>query len=332
MSRPSNWLITGGCGFIGTSLIGHIQKTRPGDRIRVLDNLSTGGREDLSEVCGYIEMPRTTYGLAGVNPVELLAGDIRNYETCEGACKGMDMVAHLAANTGVGPSVSDPRADMESNVIGIFNMLEASRRTGVGKFIFASSCAPVGETEPPITESKPPKPVSPYGASKLAGEGYCSAYYRTYGLKTVSLRFGNVYGPRSKNKSSAVARFFKLALKGGPMEIYGDGNQTRDFIYIDDLIQAIMLSAEADLGGEVFQVATCRETTVNEIAEKIKAMVEGETGRKVEILRSGPRQGDVRRNYSDISKATNMLGYAPVFGLEDGLRETFQYFKNQKPQ
>lgn len=255
-----------------------------------------------------------------------MVGDIRNYEVCLKACEGIQVVVHLAASTGVPQSIENPRRDMEMNVIGTFNMLEASRHQGVEKFIFASSGAPLGEVEPPIHEEIAPKPVSPYGASKLAGEAYCSAYYRTFGLKTIVLRFGNVYGPRSKHKSSVIAKFFKRALAGEPLEIYGDGNQTRDFIYIDDLLQAIFLAVKVDVEGEVFQIVTYRETTINEIAEKIQKIVEKATGKKVEVIYTSPRPGDVRRNYSDISKAKKILGYEPFYNLDKGLRETFNYF------
>ena len=172
---------------------------------------------------------------------------------------------------------------MEANVIGTFNMLEAARQNNVKKFIFASSGATIGEVEPPIHEEKVPRPVSPYGASKLAGEAYCSAYYLSFGIKTVSLRFANVYGPLSKHKNSVVAKFLKQAFSGETLEIYGDGSQTRDFIYIDDLIQAIILSVKSDVGGEVFQIATFKETTVDEIAKKIKNLIENEIGEKVSI-------------------------------------------------
>lgn len=329
--KHESWLITGGCGFIGASLIAHLLKENPEIKIRVLDNLSVGTREDLSEVCNFAET-NLSHSIShdSQNPVELIIGDIRDYETCLKCCNGMHIVVHLAANTGVAPSVENPRQDMEANVIGTFNLIEAARRYNVKKFIFASSGAPLGEVNPPIHEEIAPKPVSPYGASKLAGEGYCSAYYRTFGIKTVSLRFGNVYGPRSKHKSSVVAKFFKQALNGETLEIYGDGNQTRDFIYIDDLIQAIMFSVRADIGGEIFQIATYKETTVNEIAEKVKNIVEKETGKKVNVMHRNPRLGDVRRNYSDISKARKILGYEPMFDLNTGLKHTFEYFKSKK--
>jgi UDP-glucose 4-epimerase len=242
----------------------------------------------------------------------------------------MDVIIHLAANTGVPVSVEHPRLDMECNVNGTFNMLEGARAHHVKRFVFASSGAPAGEVEPPIHEEIAPKPVPPYGASKLAGEAYCSAYYRTFGVNTVALRFGNVYGPYSKHKSSVVAKFFKRALSGQPLEIYGDGNQTRDFIYIDDLIQAILLSAKANkIGGEVFQIATFKETTVNEIAQKIKEIVEQKRRIKVKIIHTKPRVGDVKRNYSDISKAKKLLGYSPKYSLENGLLKTFEYFLHE---
>lgn len=341
---PHRYLITGGCGFIGTSLINHLKKVDPATPVRVLDNLSVGTRDDLAEVCDFTE---AAYPLPAADSaphaVQLVKGDIKDFDICRQCCEGIDVVVHLAANTGVAPSVEDPRADMEANVIGLFNMLEAARINKVDKFVFASSGAPVGEVEPPIHEEKAPRPVSPYGASKLAGEGYCSAYYRTFGVKTVSLRFGNVYGPRSKNKNSVVAKFIKQALAGETLEIYGDGSQTRDFIYIEDLIQAVSLavspqpvkglksSAACSMGpwGETFQIASSAETTVNEIALFLKKIMEEETGIKIEVTHGASRLGDVKRNYSDISKAKACLGYAPRTGLDAGLKLTIEYFKQR---
>jgi len=327
-TATQQWLITGGCGFIGTNLIAHLFSHNPAVRIRVLDDLSTGTREGLAAVCEFVETDQTGLQTPSFSDgkVDLIVGDIRDYETCLLCSEGMDVVMHLAANTGVQPSIQDPRADMESNVMGTFNLLEAARHQGVKRFIFASSGAPLGEVVPPIHEEKAPKPVSPYGASKLAGEAYCSAYFRTFGIKTVALRFGNVYGPRSKHKGSVIAKFFRQALNGEPLEIYGDGHQTRDFIYIDDLIQAIMLSVEADAGGEVFQIATHKETTVNEIAQMVKTLVESKTGRNVTILYGDSKPGEVRRNYSDISKAGSILGYEPQYDLKEGIRKTLDFF------
>lgn len=320
-----NWLITGGCGFIGVNLVNFLLKTNPRANIRVLDNLSVGARADLAGICPFKEIdPKEIKGQP--QGVELAVGDIRNFPDCQNNAQGIDVVVHLAANTGVAPSVLNPRLDMECNAVGTFNMLEAACQHGVARFIFASSGATVGEVSPPIHEEKVPKPVSPYGASKLAGEGYCLAYWHAFGLRTVALRFGNVYGPRSKHKTSVVAKFFQLALKGEPLEVYGDGDQTRDFIFIDDLVRAIMLATKPQVGGEVFQVASSKETTVNEIAQRIKGLVEKDLGKKVEIIHGKPRLGDVRKNYADTSKAKRYLGYEPEYDLESGLRITLDYY------
>ena len=323
------WLITGGCGFIGSTLIATLLKENPEVNIRVLDNYSVGTKDDLYEAIAFFDKT----GKLNPKGIEFVEGDIKDYNTCRQCCEGVDVIVHLAANTGVAPSVENPRYDMETNVIGTFNMLEAARQNKVKKFIFASSGATVGEVEPPIHEEKVQKPVSPYGTSKLAGEAYCSSYFQTFDIKTVSLRFGNVYGPLSKHKSSVVAKFLKQAFAGESLEIYGDGGQTRDFIYIDDLIQAITLSVKSDVGGEVFQIATYKETTVNEITDKIKELFERETGEKVRILHGQTRLGDVKRNYSDISKAKRMLGFSPEFDLDKGLKNTFNYFRmrNKRP-
>ncbi|MBA3015416.1 MAG: NAD-dependent epimerase/dehydratase family protein [Desulfobulbaceae bacterium] len=320
-----NWLITGGCGFLGTSLIKRLVM-EGGHRIRVVDNLSVGTCDDLAAVCEFTEINSESLGDKSSAMVELIVGDILDEQLALAAAKGMDIIVHFAANTGVGPSVEDPRMDCVTNVIGTFNYLEAARHNKVSRFIFASSGAPAGEVKPPIHEELPPHPVSPYGASKLAGEGYCSAFYRTFGIKTIALRFGNVYGPLSKHKNSVVAKFFKQALNGEPLEIYGDGSQTRDFIYIDDLIQAVLLSAQVDIGGEAFQIATHKETTVGEIAKSIKKLVETRTGKEVAISFGETRLGDVKRNYSDISKARRMLKFEPAFDLEKGLQETLLYY------
>lgn len=202
-----NFLITDGCGFIGVNLVDFLLQ-KGIQNIRIFDNLSVGTKEDLAEVCDFKEINAEDIESTPCGN-ELVVGDIRDEDLYMKVCKGIDVVVHLAANTGVAPSVEDPRKDMEINVIGTFNLLEASRKNNVKKFIFASSGAPLGEVDPPIHEEIAPKPVSPYGASKLCGEAYCSAYYRTFGLKTVVLRFGNVYGPRSKHKSSVVAQFLK---------------------------------------------------------------------------------------------------------------------------
>lgn len=318
-----NILVTGGCGFIGTSLIKSLVQANPNLNIRVLDNFVTGTPEDLKGVTQFVQSRAAEcFEHPGV---VLIQGDIRDWEISQTCAQGVDCIIHLAANTGVGPSVENPRLDMECNVLGTLNMLEAARLNGVAKFIFASSGAPAGEVDPPIHEELPPHPVSPYGASKLAGEGYCSAYYRTFGIDTVCLRFGNVYGPRSKKKSSVVAKFIRQALNGETCEIFGDGTQTRDFIYIDDLIQAMQLSMEKDLGGEIFQIATGMERTVGEVAELISQAL-ARRGVNMRIEHGQPRLGDVRRNFADTSKARSMLGWEGEVGLEDGIERTIASF------
>jgi len=322
---PKSWLITGGCGFIGTALIQRLTQ-QGGHSIRVLDNLSTGTREDLTKVARFTEI--ATQEINGApQGVELVVGDILDEKLALAATAGCNIIVHLAANTGVGPSVENPRADCYVNVIGTLNYLEAARFNKIPRFIFASSGAPAGEVEPPIHEELPPHPVSPYGASKLAGEGYCSAYKRTYGIDTVMLRFGNVYGPGSVHKNSVVAKFIKNAVAGKTLTIYGDGTQTRDFIYIDDLIDAVLLAAtRPGIGGEAFQIATNRETTVAELAEQLVAILAEEDIGNIRINNAEVRLGDVKRNFSDTTKALTRLGWQPVTTLETGLRKTIAYF------
>jgi UDP-glucose 4-epimerase len=326
--NPIRWLITGGAGFIGTNLIAYLLEENPDTSIRVLDNLYVGTLEDLADVCTFTQLsPQSSFHNPRSPIVEFIIGDIRNYETCLKCCKDIDIVIHLAASTGVPISVKNPKDDMEANVIGTFNMLEASRYCGATKFIYASSGAPIGEAEPPIHEKLAPHPVSPYGASKLSGEAYCSAYYRTFGLETISLRFGNVYGPRSKHKSSVVAKFIRQAMNEETLTIYGDGKQTRDFIYINDLIRAIHIASSAKgIGGETFQIATNKETTVAELVDKMLPILAENDLKDVKPENAPYRLGDIRRNFSDTSKAKKMLGWQAEVELADGLRKTVSWF------
>ncbi len=319
-------LITGGCGFIGTSLISAINSNTPQAFIVVLDDFSAGTANDLSEVTQFsLAKPDNLSGNTGVVLVE---GNICDAKTTLEVTRDVDTIIHLAANTGVAPSVNDPRMDMESNVIGTFNLLEAARINQANKLVFASSGAPAGTVSPPIHEELPPHPVSPYGASKLAGEGYCSAYSNSFGISTVCLRFGNVYGPRSKNKTSVVAKFIRQAIEGIPCEIYGDGNQTRDFIYIDDLINAILLSMEKHLRCETFQIAGGKEMTILEVSNLISGLLK-KKGVNMEIKFDSPRVGDVMRNFSDIRKAQSLLGWQYKTDITDGLEKTIEYFLNR---
>jgi UDP-glucose 4-epimerase len=319
------WLITGGCGFLGAALVARLHRLG-GHDVRVVDNLSTGTRADLARACEFTELDaRGT--LVEPRNTELVVADILEEHTARAVTAGCEIIVHLAANTGVQPSVIDPRADCLANVIGTLNYLEAARVGGVRRFVFASSGAPVGEVAPPIHEEVVPHPVSPYGASKLAGEGYCSAYYRTFGVETVALRFGNVFGPGSVHKGSVVAKFIRSALKGDTLEIYGDGGQTRDFIFIDDLIDALVLAALAEgVAGETFQIASGRETTIDELVACLLRVLHAAGIHNVRLQNSESRAGDVRRNFSDTSKARARLGWQAATTLEDGLQRTVAYF------
>ena len=320
-----SWLITGGCGFIGTSLIKKLLQEEFLN-IRIIDNLSIGSKNNIKEISNFHEI-KIDQIKDRPKGVELIVGDVKDNDLAIAACKGCDVIVHLAANTGVGPSVENPRLDMLVNVMGTFNYLEAARIQKVSRFIFASSGAPVGEVKPPIHEELAPHPVSPYGASKLSGEGYCSAYKKTFGIDTIALRFGNVYGPGSIHKSSVISKFINQALKGEELQIYGDGRQTRDFIFIDDLIDAILLStAKPNIGGEIFQIASSRETTINEMINILLTALKSHGLNDIKVKNISKRIGDVMRNYSDTSKANNLLNWQPKVKLHEGISKTILYF------
>lgn len=322
------WLITGGCGFIGRNLIARLLQGDASHAVRVFDNLSVGKRADLAQVasCRLTRQPRPgDWPAAG--SVDLVPGDVLDAELAVQAAAGAEVIVHLAANTGVGPSVENPRRDCVTNVIGTLNLLEAARKSDVRRFVFASSGAPLGTCVPPIHEELAPHPVSPYGASKLAGEGYCSAYFQTFRVETVALRFGNVYGPRSGHKSSAVARFVQQLLRGEELVIFGDGSQTRDFIFVEDLVQAIELAAaRPEIGGEVFQIATNSETTVRQLVTELAGIARKLGCPPARVRYEAPRLGDVARNYSDVTKAAQRLGWTAATPLRDGLEQTFRWF------
>jgi UDP-glucose 4-epimerase len=322
-----NYLITGGCGFIGVNFIRHLVDLGKNHRVRVLDNLSVGKKEDLGLIADFIEIGREEIGEGFSHKVELIVGDVCDEDLTTLACRGAESVVHLAASTGVIPSLENPQQDCSSNVIGALNCLESARINGIRRFIFASSGAPLGKQNPPIHEEMAPHPISPYGASKLAGEAYCSAYYGSFGLETIVLRFGNVYGPYSNNKGSVVSKFIKHILASEALPIYGDGNQTRDFICVDDLVQAILLSLEQPkIGGQTFQIATHEEHTVIEVGQELNRLAENHLGRKSPIIHERERKGEIRRSYSDINKARKMLGFEPKYNLKRGLEKTFSWF------
>ena len=324
--RLTNIIITGGCGFIGVNLVRYLHKLGKNIRIRIVDNFSVGQPEDLKKICS-IKRLKANQLNEWQDGVSLVEGDILDEGLASKICSGADGVVHLAANTGVIPSIENPRMDCMANVLGTFTYLNACRMQSVARFVLASSGAPLGEKIPPIHEEMVARPISPYGASKLCGEAYCSAFYGSYNLQTVCLRFGNVYGPYSIHKGSVVAKFIKQIMSDKNLIIYGDGNQTRDFIYIDDLCRAIRAGlTQENAGGEIFQIATHKEHTVNEVAESLNDLMYTIAGKRPEVRYAEKRKGEVLRNFSDISKAKRLLGWEPAWSFEQGLEATVKWF------
>jgi UDP-glucose 4-epimerase len=321
------YFITGGAGFIGSNLIKALQAVDPSPFFVVYDNLSQTGMEYLSEIVDIDQQNEKFIGLPNWDRNTLVVSDIRDGECLVNASIGSDVIIHLAANTGVPRSVLDPILDQTVNVEGTLRVLEAARKNNIKRLVFASSGAPLGEQTPPLHEKILPKPVSPYGASKLAGEAYCSAYFRTFEIETVVLRFSNVYGPNSLHKESVVAKFIKEVMEGEEIEIYGDGNQTRDYIYIDDLTSAIIKAVHIDgIGGEVFQVATNVETSVDSLVRIILCEISKRMSVVSKVVNSPKRLGDVTRNFSDVTKARKILSWKPSVSLEDGIQKTVDYY------
>lgn len=299
-------LITGGAGFIGINLITLL--TRHEYEISVLDNFSVGTKEALSEF-----------------DVKIFEGDVRDKNVVADAVSHCNMIVHLAAQTNVMKSIEDPVYDASVNVVGTLTLLDELRKNGGegARFVMASSNAPIGDQPPPAREDKAPRPLSPYGASKMAGEGYCCAFNGSYGIQTAALRFSNCYGPLSGHKTSVVAKFMGEILSGQDITIYGDGSQTRDFIYVQDLCNAVRLALESkDIGGRVIHVATGTEVSVGELAEKIIAI----SGTTSKVILGEFRRGEIIRNYSDITVARTVLGYEPQFTLDEGLKATWDWF------
>jgi UDP-glucose 4-epimerase len=296
-------LVTGGGGFIGANLVRLL--LQQGRCVTVFDKQLP-------------DQPRYLEGL----PITFVEGDILDVALVHNVVAEHDSIVHLAAQTGVPSSLTDPRRDCEINVIGTLNLLEVARQRGVSRFVFASSNAPLGRQAPPATEDKAPLPLSPYGASKLAGEAYCLAYHGSWNVGTVVLRFANVYGPFSAHKRSVVAKFFEDILATGKIVIDGDGQQTRDFVYVGDLCHAIMLALESDVSGEVFQIATGVETSIVDLARLVQAVM----GCAVTVDYGPSRRGDIRQNYSRIQKVHTMLGWEPQTALIDGLRATWEWY------
>ncbi|HEU5359563.1 MAG TPA: SDR family oxidoreductase [Candidatus Deferrimicrobiaceae bacterium] len=314
------YLVTGGAGFIGSNLAESLLAT--GHRVRVLDNFLTGKRENLA---GFAER----YGKA----FELIEGDLRDLAVTRSAAEGVEYVLHQGALPSVPRSVADPILSSEINVGGTLSLLVAARDAGVRRVVFAASSSAYGDTpELPKRESMTPNPKSPYAAQKLAGEHYMRIFYEVYGLETVSLRYFNVFGPRQDPASmyaAVIPRFITSVLAGTAPPVYGDGLQTRDFTYIDNVVRVNLLACEApkEACGKVVNVACGKRVSLLEILE----IIYGLAGRRVPPRFEPPRPGDVRDSLADISRAKELLGYEPSVSFPEGLSRTFGYFRQGGP-
>ena len=303
------YLVTGGAGFIGSNLAQRLLEL--GHHVRILDNLSTGRKDNLAEIAG---------------DVEFIEGDIRNVATVEKAVRGMDYVFHQAALPSVPRSVADPVTSNEVNIVGTLNLLEAARRAGVRRFVMASSSSVYGESEElPKHEGMIPSPLSPYAISKLTNEHYCRVYWQLYKLRTVCLRYFNVFGPNQDPGSeyaAVVPRFITRLQTGKAPIVYGDGEQSRDFTYVDNAVAANLLAAENDaMVGEVFNCACGSQYTLNQLLDKLRKIL----GVDLPAQYDPPRQGDIRNSFAAIDKLMRH-GYRPTVDFEEGLRRTVDYF------
>jgi nucleoside-diphosphate-sugar epimerase len=315
MSLSGTYLVTGGAGFVGSHIAAALAAS--GARVRVLDDLSTGHPENLEEVGGDIEFVR---------------GGMTEPDALERALRGVEVVFHEAAIPSVQRSVEDPEVTHRACVEGTFSLLVAARRAGVRRVVYAASSSAYGDQPTlPKDEEMRPEPLSPYAAAKLVGEYYCQVWSRVYGFETVCLRYFNVFGPRqdpSSQYSGVISRFISALASGGRPVIYGDGEQSRDFTYVSNVVDGNLRAAESPQAvGHVINVATGRQTTLNELLEALKKI----TGRTdIEAEYREPRLGDVRHSLADITRARAWLGYEPQVGLEEGLRHTLEWWKRSR--
>jgi UDP-glucose 4-epimerase len=308
MGNAREVLVTGGAGFVGATLVRRLVAS--GYRVRVLDNLSTGDAAHLDGV-----------------DAGLVVGDIRDAGTLDDAVAGCGAVIHLAAAGSVVGSVADPAANFEANVVGTFRVLDAARRNGVGRVVQASTGgALIGDAMPPVDERSLPKPLSPYGASKLAGEGYAHAFAKTYRMRTVAVRFGNVYGPWCGRKRGVFNVFFGALRSGEPLVIYGDGTASRDYVHVSDIAAALQLALENPgiPGGTVLHAASGVETTIAALADLCRRAA----GRPDHPVSYQPaRAGEVGRNFARYDLAHRLLGYSPTVPIEDGIPLLWKWFE-----
>jgi len=306
-------LVTGGAGFVGSHLSDALLKK--GCKITILDNLRTGFMENI-------------HHLLDCKEVDFVQGDVRDYETCLKAVEGIELIFHEAAQINPALAVENPFYDFEVNALGTLNLLEAARRKNVRKFVSASTNVYGNPRYLPIDEDHPIGLLSPYAAAKLSGEAYCIVYNSTYGINTVRLRYTNVYGPRqraTKSESGVIPIFIERVLNGKPLVIYGDGEQTRDFVYVSDVVKANILVAEnKKCNGEVFNVGYGKETSIKVIAQLILKVAGRED---LTSIHGPPRAADFRRCKVSLKKIRNTVGFNPKVPLEEGLKKTINWWR-----
>jgi nucleoside-diphosphate-sugar epimerase len=304
------YLVTGGAGFIGSHIAEELVKRE--ERVRVLDNLSTGKHENLQHL---------------MSAIEFIEGDLLNQEMTARAVEGVDFVLHQAAIPSVPRSIEDPKSTTENNLTSTLHLLLAARDAGVKRVIYASSSSVYGDSPTlPKREDFTPAPLSPYAASKLAGEYYCQVFSQVYGLETVSLRYFNVFGPRQDPLSlyaAVIPRFITAALAKKPLVVYGDGEQSRDFSFVANVVQANLLACEAEgIAGETLNVAGGRQTSLNQLIKELQTIVTAD----LHVEYDDPRPGDVKHSVASVEKAARLMGYESVVPFEEGLRRTVEWF------
>jgi nucleoside-diphosphate-sugar epimerase len=305
------FLVTGGAGFIGSSIVRALRDR--GDQVRVLDDFSTGTRQNLD----------------GVSSVEVIEGDIRDERVLAAALNGVDVVFHQAAISSVVRSVAEPLLTHEINATGTLKVLNAAHRIGVRRVVYAGSASAYGNVPIlPKVEVLAPAPSSPYAASKLAGEYYCTAFHQVYGLETVSLRYFNVFGPRQDPRSeyaAVIPRFLSAALEMREAVVYGDGEQSRDFCYVEDVAAANLLAADASSApGRVFNIASDHAVSLNQVLKALGEILGYDLGARHEAA----REGDIRHSVADINLARKHLKYVPAVGLREGLAKTIDWYRS----
>jgi len=306
----TSYLVTGGAGFIGSHIVEALVKK--GERVRVLDNFATGKRENI---------------VPFLDDVELVEGDLRNLHEVRKAVGGVEVVLHQGALPSVPKSVEDPAGSNESNITGTLHVLIASRDEGVKRVVYAASSSAYGDSPSlPKEESMKPEPRSPYAIQKYVGELYCRNFYELYGLETVSLRYFNVFGPRQDPNSqyaAVIPKFITALADRRPPTIYGDGEQSRDFTYVENVVLANLLAAQAEgVAGEMMNFACGKRYTLNGLLRQIREIMQTD----IEPVYTDPRPGDVKHSLADIRKSQRLLGYTPHVPLEEGLRKTVAFF------